>query len=374
MVGRATTIRGLASRDQLREYRQLLLDPAFGEARAQEYLDTNPELFAPLELLEFVRHLRFMKRNLKNPSHAASSTAVRVPDFTGVKFFPEAVPVIVELKSPQQSLLDSSTLGLTNEALVCAKQLREAVVHLLRKEGATGLRRKYGWAVDQAIGDDLLEMAAQLDSDPASTSADWIDLMQRAQAAGVALIALIGRVEEFCERPDLLERARTEFETLGCSLLTYDELHMMNEALLDFASRSSSLWEYFVRTRVIHRSDGTMCRFSESKLLSRDKLNELQALIHRSSEVLCVFGLGNPPRPSRVGGRSLMWRASAPFDVTMLWEPPTHLKGSERLLWAGRIENRWFVMKERLTQPFLGEAVWYEFSPPVITKPVFHQN
>ena len=57
----------------------------------------------------------------------------------------------------------------------------------------------------------------------------------------------------------------------------------------------------------------------------------------------------------------------------MLWSWPTHLKGDERLLWAGRLDNQWFVVKERLTDPFKGAIVWYEFDPPVIVEPVFRK-
>ena len=358
----------------LKEFSQKLGKATFGEAQAQLFVENHPEILSPFEMLEFAQHVRFAKRNLINPSQPVKGCEVRIPDFTGIKFFPEMTPLIIELKSPQTRILDLSTLLLTDESTICLSQLQTAAIHIIRPEGRELLKSKYNWPIDEILGDIASAAEFSVDNRIINESEFWISLMLRMQDYGIGIIALIGNSSEFEGRTDLLELARNEFSKRGSSLVTYDELLLMNEVITDYANRNNDLYTYFFKERVFRRYQGTLFRFDSSLLMSEKKSIELQQLIHRRpSDIVCVYGLGIPPPPARVGDHVLAWRANAFFDIGMLWSRPTHLKGNERLLWAGRIDSRWFVVKERLTEPFIDEVVWYEFGPPVLVEPVFRK-
>lgn len=146
----------------------------------------------------------------------------------------------------------------------------------------------------------------------------------------------------------------------------------MDEVLVDYAERQEGLYEYFGQKRHLQSVEGTLYRLESGLELTSDKFEELQGVIQRTSDVVCVYGFGKPPEPSQIGPeRWARWLVNTYFDVQRLWNDPTHLKGQERLVWAGRISNRWYVVKERLSEPLEGGVVWYEFAPPVFVEPVF---
>lgn len=350
---------GLPEPRTLQGFSELISAPGGGETAAQQFIRDHPNILAPLELVEVLQHLRFPKRNLVRPTVSVQPQRVRIPDFVGVKLFPDSAPVVMELKSPQAPTVDSSTLLLSDSSNEVIAQLQQAIIHLLRPEGRGVMTAEFGRFFDGVLEDVAGEEAPSIDESLGSTER-LISLMRGMQDYCIGIIGLIGKSDEFAGRPDILASAREAFAQRGCSLLMYDELLLLNEILVDYAARNVGLHQYFAESRELCQSAGTIVRLVGNPLLSSEILKKIQQVIHRTSEDVCVYGLGPPPATTL----DVTFRANAAFNINMIWAPPTFLPGKERLLWAGRLGARWIVVKERLEEP-PGAVVWYEFSPPV---------
>lgn len=357
----------LPTPDELHLLRDAIASLDVTERNMQALLQHHPSLLAPLEFAEFVRELRLDKRDLSDRP-AAHRSEQRIPDVTGVRLFPLDTPLVLEMKGPHVRILDASTRALSDVSREVIGQLRSAALHLFRREGIEKVRAEYGWRIDGLVPIDLLAAIEALPYQGTPNDEHVTELLIAVQDAGVSFIALLGQSNEFESAPDLLLTARAAFRSNGVMLFTYDELLTWNEVLLDFARSGAGLHEYFAGSRAFRTIDGTLCKFSERNILRNDMTDRLQDLILRTSDDICVFGMGAPPPHAPKGALKALMH----FDVNRVLDPPTFLPGVEHLLWAGRYQGHWIVVKRRLSEPLRGQVIWYYFDPPITTPRVTH--
>lgn len=216
-------INGFAETHQVDSLENLI--DAGGETALQCLIGSAPALLAPLELAEVVRHLRYPKRNVIDPTASLKSSSVRIPDFDGIRLVPFQTPIVIELKAANVPILDQSSGRLSATSLEVCNQLREGFVHLVRAEGQSLRRSVFGMALDDVLDKTAMEELTRngglerILSDEKSLT----DLMKRLIDLGCGFIAVIGRIREFRHRPELLSHARSAFIDLGCLLVTFDD-------------------------------------------------------------------------------------------------------------------------------------------------------
>ena len=360
------SIEKLPSSDALRQLSDLLSLKGSTESSARSLFRAHPELLLPLEFSEFVEELRFPKTDRINPSRNIAPTEVRIPDFTGIHVRPFALPLIMELKGPNDNILDKSTLLLSagqqgSETLI--RQLQTAFIHLLRSGGRALLNDVFGPLPPDLIDEPDLKIFDEYDKASIPSPELLRHVMSVLLRAGVSIVGLIGVSREFEGRRDLIVYARKEYLKQGCILVMYDELLALNELLCDYCSRSVGLLEYFSK-RIISLHDGRILKFSDAPFLDEALLNEVHKKLFRIFGDICIYGMGAPP------SHSAAWTVPAAFNARMLWARPTYLGGTERLLWAGRVNGKWIVLKERLSDRLKGQVVLYEFQSPNAKDPL----
>ncbi|MGD2111663.1 MAG: hypothetical protein PVI86_19990 [Phycisphaerae bacterium] len=352
-------ITGLPTPDVLARYSAAIEDAATTETDMQRFFEQNPSMLAAFEFAEFVRELRLPKRNLDDELYSSLRKARR-PDVLGVRLFPLDTPIVMEMKSPNDAILDESSRTLSSKSMEAISQARSAVLHLLRSEGVERLR-SYGWEISGLVAPEKLTQIDELAFSGTPNDEALTAVMCDLQDSGVAIIALLGSAKEFQGHENLRETARALFARHGVVLFAYDELLLWSEVLVDFAQSEESLHQYFRVDRAMRSVDGTLCRFPRGSLFRKSAIEELQKVIFRTADDVCIYGFGSPPPPAEKG----QLKALAFFDVTKVLDPPTFLPGDEHLLWAGRCRGNWVVVKRRLTEPLKGGVVWYFFDPPI---------
>lgn len=362
----------LPSIRELNEFENKIFDVSTKEGEMQKLISKHPNLLLPLEISEFVRHLRYPTRNIKNPSAPQNNKSNRIPDFDGISLEGLAYPVIVEAKGPNENIIENDG-SLSKKSLEVIDQVTSAVFHMLRPEGQDIRTKVFEKPLGEILENDLLEDFNNLDNYTVTDvrNSVIISIMENLIEFGCGLIALIGLTIEFKNNPNLLINSRESYLKKGVILLTYDELLVMNRVIRDYFLSHQSIYSFFNNASWSKMSDSTIVRQDASLVFTDELKKALQEKIYSVSSNVCFFGFGSPPQPTRTGEKEwAVLEVGDSFNIGMLWANPTYLKGVERLLWAGKYLDKWIVIKERLTEPLKEGVVWYIFQPPSEREPV----
>ncbi len=347
----------MVTEEQIKIFEEMINNKKTTEIMMQKMFIKNPELLAPLQILEIQREFRLVKRDLiKEIILIGSKNNDRI-DFIGTKIQPNATPIIIEMKRPNHNILNHNTLRLSKKSSEIIEQLHNYTISLFRYENISNLENKYGWNISESLKE---KIKSQLNSYDRVDNKLLNEIFNELNKMEIKLIAIIGNSNEFgLKKDELIEEARKQFLEKNIILITYDELLEANKAVHYIFNSDDSIQNYFHKKRGISFSAGTFTRLQKDEIISNGIMENIKKVILQNKINVCLYGFGPPP------DYYIGYQTPYNFDIRKIADPPRFLGGEEDVKWAGRFDDHWIVIKKRLSEPFMGKNVLYEFFYPI---------
>lgn len=347
----------IATEEQIKIFEELINNKKTTELMMQKTFIKNPELLAPLQILEIQREFRLIKRDLIKEIILVDSKRNARIDFIGTKIQPNATPIIIEMKRPYHNILNHNTLRLSKKSSEIIEQLHDYITSLFRYENITNLENKYGWNISAILKE---KIKSQINAYDKVDNKLLNEIFAELNRMEIKLIAIIGNGKEFgVKKSELIEDARKQFLDKNVVLITYDELLEANKAINDILNNDDSIQNYFHNKRKVSFSAGTFTRLQKDEIMSNEIIENIKKVILQNKLNVSLYGFGPPP------DYYIGYQTQYNFDIRKIADPPMFLGGEEDIKWAGRFNDHWIVIKKRLSEPYIGKNVLYEFFYPI---------
>ena len=338
------------SEEDIAGLRALLRAGSATESECHKFLFSHPSLLVPLGF-------RSVLNECTLPNRSDSQKPPERIDFVGLRFQLRPISVFVELKGPNDPIVNAGYLSQAARGLI--DQLRSRVVAIGHRSVQQEIESKLSSNWKNLAGDEFCRLADSIGTDPGSWSDESISKgMLALLRHRVEFIGIIGTATQFAT-PGARANAQQRFLERGCRLVCFDDLLWAAERFRELVASDISMLE--VLAKMLSPSAGPTCAFisSSSDAVTHEIRRDLVYRAMTERENVCLIGTGQPPEPDHG------FVVNAFFDIRQVEAPPLFLGGEELLLWAGQWNGRWIVAKWRLTEPCMGGIIWYEFGAPV---------